>query len=127
MSWREGPNSSGRTYHPPIEVGALSAPIPGTKGVPPFTQESGEGRLFPNDCQSLDSVLAEWTTTPESCWLGIWEGLGSFGYPRSMSFAQPEDAEVMRMGVELVEIAERVGNASRLEHPGQGLVREHRD
>jgi hypothetical protein len=119
VSWREVADWSGRTYHPLMQFGALRIPAADTTGPSPFTQEPWVGHLFPNHCNTLYSALAEWTTTPERCWLGIWEGWGSFGYPRSMGFTEPESADVKRMGKQLVEIGERVGKAPRFEHPAR--------
>jgi hypothetical protein len=122
VTWREVADWSGRVYHSGMQFGALSAPIPAVTGPSPFNQDPWEGRLFPNDCHALFSALAKWTTTPDACWLGIWEGWGTFGYPRSMSFTQPEDPEVRRMGTELVEIAASLHSAPRFEHPGRNYL-----
>jgi len=122
VPWREVADWSGRTYHPLMQFGAVSTPAAGTTEPSPFDQEPSTGRLFPDECHALFSVLAERTTTPDSCWLGIWEGWGTFGYPRSMSFIGPEDPEVRRMSAELVEIAERVRRAPRFEHPGRSYL-----
>ncbi len=75
-----------------MQFTALSAPTPATTGPAPFTQEPWKGHLLPGRCRTLFSDLAGWTTTPGTCWLGIWEGWGCFGYPRSMSFTRTETA-----------------------------------
>lgn len=118
-TWREVADWSGRTYHPLMQFGPLSASMPGTSGPSPFTQEPWQGHLFADQCHTLHTILAARTTTPETCWLGIWEGWGAFGYPRSMSFTETESTEVNRMGEQLHEIAERVRSASRFEHPAR--------
>lgn len=123
VTWREVADWSGRTYHPLMQFGALSSPVPGTTGPSPFDEEPWPGHLFLRQCHALFSALAPWTTTPDTCWLGIWEGWGVFGYPHSMSFLSPSaDPETERMGDELIEIARRVSSAPRFEHPARSYL-----
>jgi hypothetical protein len=36
-----------------------------------------EGTLERDECEAVGDVLSRFTTTPDSCWFGIWEGYGS--------------------------------------------------
>lgn len=73
---------------------------------------------------------ARQTTTPEACWIGIWEGWGGLNGPAVAIFAaDPESEEFKKRGVEterlnsaLAYLAQRVDDAPRFEHPGRKYV-----
>jgi hypothetical protein len=83
------------------------------------------GHLGAELCASLYTSLATWTARSEVCWMGVWVGWGSLGYPRSMTLlrfgrqAEAEDDRSPSLERQLTEIAERVGQAARFEHPGR--------
>jgi hypothetical protein len=117
-----------------MQFGKLSVPRPGSSDPAPFSQEPREGHMYPDECHTLYTALTKWTTTPHACWLGIWEGWGSFGYPRSMGFFRRKtrsgrvagdgggNVEVKRMETELLEVAERVRRSPRFNHPGRSYL-----
>ena len=84
-TWREVTDWSGRTYHPTMQFERISVPRGSAKGPPPFSQPPRRGNMDEEMCAVLYDFLANWTTNTDT-WLGIWEGWGTFGYPRSMSF-----------------------------------------
>jgi hypothetical protein len=57
-----------------------------------------------------------WTTSTD-IWLGIWEGWGTFGYPRSMSLMDDPGTDFG-----LTELAARVQAAPRFVHPSRGYL-----
>ena len=127
VSWRHVVDLSGRTYHPLMQFERINLAETTKTGRPPFGPPE-LGYLAPELCKVLFGLLAIFTLTPETCWLGIWEGWGSLGYPRSMSLLrfrhQPEsrDEEFSSLEQQLTEVAERVNRAPRFAHPGRSYL-----
>lgn len=76
VSWREIAAWSGRVYHPLMQFQRLQEPLESSNGLPPFDREPDVGELSPALCAALFDLLRPWTTTPEPCWFGIWDGFG---------------------------------------------------
>lgn len=125
VMWRSIADWNGRTYHPLMQFGRLSLARPDSPYPPPYTQEPDTGRLSIDQSKILYSVLVRHTTTPEACWLGIWEGWGGLSGPWIKAFAEDterpefkkrqEDTE--RVNAALADLAEFVEVAPRFEHP----------
>lgn len=81
-SWSEVARENGRVVHPAMQFHDINRPV----GVPlPPTYQPG-AELSWGSCplpvrRALVALLAESTTTPESCWFCVWEGFGGFGNP----------------------------------------------
>jgi hypothetical protein len=127
VTWRDIADWSGRTYHPLMQFGRLSLARPDSTYPPPYTQEPQTGSLSSDQSHILYSVLAAQTTTPDVCWLGIWEGWGGLHGPWIAAFAQdPERPEFKkrqedteRVNAALADLADFVEVAQRFEHPGR--------
>ena len=66
---------SGRTMHALAQWERLSVPV--TEAVaPPFVAPPNRGGLPPASLAALCGVLAAHSTTPEGCFVGVWEGYG---------------------------------------------------
>jgi hypothetical protein len=134
VTWRDVATLSGRTYHPLMQYYQIREPDPEALGPPPFTDPS-TGDLTPEQCDALYSTLATWTTTPETCWLGIWEGHGSLHAPsggyvavarstptrrrRRRSEPEEDDPELARMIASWEEAAMAVERAPVFAHPAR--------
>ncbi len=85
--WRDVAAWSGRTYHPLMQFERLSRPRLSSTGPPPFDQPPPEGHLATGLCEVLYAQLARWTSTPETCWVGLWEGQQNLTAPLPRSSA----------------------------------------
>jgi hypothetical protein len=129
VRWREIAAWSGRVYHPLVQFDRLSLPGDTTAGPPPHAQPPATGRLPQQLCEDLFQALAAWTTTPQVCWLGIWEGWGSLQYSRSSrlvagrrrdrdgSEVQEARSSADEAESRLAEVAKRARWAPRFSHP----------
>jgi hypothetical protein len=134
---------SGRTYHPVMQFDLIADPVSASAPNAPFTQPD-LGHLA-EQCQLLYDVLARGTSS-EECWVGIWDGHGSFGYPTSMAFfasdaelpetrprkpllerASKQTARREREAIEMhgdlargsIDVAHRAASAPKFELPGR--------
>jgi hypothetical protein len=113
-----------------MQFGRLSLPRPDSSYPPPYTQEPHAGSLSIDHCRRLYSVLARQTTRPEVCWIGIWEGWGGLNGPAIAIFAadteseefKKREVETERVNSALADVAQRVDDAPRFEHPGRNYV-----
>jgi hypothetical protein len=80
VPWRDVAALTDRIYHPLMQYRQIREPHPDANGPPAFS-DPWEGQLTPEQCHALYATLAVWTTTPQTCWLGIWEGHGSLYAP----------------------------------------------
>jgi hypothetical protein len=125
-TWRNIAMQSRRTYHPMMQFHRINL-LGDAKGRTPFDPPE-TGHLAPDLCHALYTALAAWSTTPDACWLGTWEGWGSLGFPRSMSFARfgsqqrRRDQEPSPLELQLTLIAERVRDAPRFHHPKRSYL-----
>jgi hypothetical protein len=77
VRWSEVAAWAGRTVHPEMQFHAITAPLPGrTSGPLPWTYEPRLGVLSVQQARALVDVLTPRTTTPNACWLCLWEGYG---------------------------------------------------
>ena len=76
VSWSRVAAWNGATVHPLMQPGNVA------RVALPYRTQWGEGpemgSLPPPECAALTALLREFTTTPESCYLGYWEGYGYF-------------------------------------------------
>jgi hypothetical protein len=136
VTWRDVATLAGRTYHPLMQYKQISEPDPEALGPPEFS-DPWTGDLVPEQCHALYSSLATWTTTPDMCWLGIWEGLGSLHAPsggfvaiatssrrgrRSRRSEEDPDPEFARIIASWEEAAKAVGRAPLFAHPARNYL-----
>lgn len=95
--WAEVAASHGRTMNPSIQWEQICTPtLPDDvhERVDRDENDPEIGNLEPATLRALCDVLARYTTSPERCWFGVWEGWGWF-YPgshsTSVSFASDGD------------------------------------
>ncbi len=74
VPWRDVAAWSARTYHPLMQFEWLSTARFVTADPPPFDHPPPEGHLAGGPCDVLYAHLSRWTSTPDACWLGLWEG-----------------------------------------------------
>jgi hypothetical protein len=137
---------SGRTYHPAMQFDLLANPVSRDAPNALFSQPR-PGHLG-EQCQLLYGVLAR-RTSSEECWVGIWDGHGSLGFPISIAFlvgeselpkkrrrahpferASARRARREREAIEMygdlargwIDIAHRVASAPRFELPGRAYL-----
>lgn len=67
---------SGRTVHALAQFDPLARPRGDTIGAPPFERQPDDGALPRHALRALCEVLAAHTTTPDACFVGVWEGRG---------------------------------------------------
>ena len=67
---------SGRTVHSLAEFVQVASPNHGASDPAPYVQPPREGALPRDAITALKDVLREHTTTPDECFVGIWEGFG---------------------------------------------------
>jgi len=131
VGWREVAAWSGRVYHPLAQYDRLTEPVGTLRGPAPMERPPETGRLPEPLCERLFQALSGWTATPGDCWLGIWEGWGSLGYPDSISvIASATDSSRLAEAVDpvraqLAEVAERARQAPRFAHPHRRYLLAH--
>jgi hypothetical protein len=77
VRWSEVAAWAGRTVHPEMQFHAIAAPAPGRSlGPSPWTYEPKLGVLSERQTGALIELLPKHTTTPNACWLCLWEGYG---------------------------------------------------
>src|SRR3984957_13687725 len=80
MTWRDVAALSGTVYHPLMQLHQIrdgGAKAAGVRGIwDPMT-----GKLDHEECHGLYAALSAWTSTPDVCWMGVWEGHGSLRAP----------------------------------------------
>lgn len=67
---------SGRTIHALAQWEFLSRPLGEVAPGCPFDRPPEDGRLPPQELAILCDVLAAYTSTPDLCSIGVWEGYG---------------------------------------------------
>ena len=68
LRWSEVAVLSGKTVHPEMQFHAISPPA--------HVYEPRLGVLSPRQASALVAPLSRHTTTPNSCWLCLWDGYG---------------------------------------------------
>jgi hypothetical protein len=75
VRWDAVARWSGRTIHALVQWEPLAVPA-AEAGAAPFSRPPQTGGLPPRQLAALCERLARATTTPERCFIGIWEGYG---------------------------------------------------
>ena len=124
VRWRAIAETTGRVFHPLVQFERIFDPaaLEAANGsvAPPRV-----GHLGLATCAALYGQLAGWTTTPEDCWFGIWDGWGSFGYPRSMVFFGPGRTGQRQVEADLEALARRLETSPRFRHPDRDYFLAH--
>ena len=79
VRWSTVAEWSGRIYHPLMAFEGISSPVPGHgAGSPPWDEDPNHGSMDEEEATELASLLAHFTSTPEECYFGVWEGYGQY-------------------------------------------------
>ena len=82
VRWSDVAAWSGRTAHPLMAFERISVPTPESeltdRGPAPWHDDPAFGRLDDDQATVLADFLRGFTSTPESCFFGVWEGYGQF-------------------------------------------------
>ncbi len=79
VRWSEVAAWAGRTVHPEMQFHAIAAPVPGRSHGPELWDYAPQdGVLSVRQAGALVEILPSHTTTPDDCWLCLWEGYGYF-------------------------------------------------
>jgi hypothetical protein len=73
VRWADVAAWSGKTAHPEMQFHAIAAPAPDPE---PRIYEPRLGVLSERQAGALVGQLASFTSTPDSCWLCLWDGYG---------------------------------------------------
>jgi hypothetical protein len=134
VSWKEVADRTGRVYHPLMQFERISVPLDERSGALRMDDKPSVADLGAALCGALYGALASWTSTPDTCWLGIWEGWGVLHTPGANAFvtlarssskgnADDElDAELQRMMDARTELSGRVRQSPRFDHPGRSYL-----
>ncbi len=76
VRWDAVARWSGRTIHALAQWELVSRPLGEARPGCPFVQEPSTGGLPPQQLGLLCEVLATATSTPDRCFIGVWEGYG---------------------------------------------------
>jgi hypothetical protein len=76
VRWEAVAAWSGRTIHALAQWEFLERPVGVPDPRPPFSEPPATGGLPPDELATLLDVLAAHTSTPERCYIGLWEGYG---------------------------------------------------
>jgi hypothetical protein len=76
IRWDEVAGSSGRIMHALAQWESISRPPDGHRSPHLFIEAPRRGGLPPNQLASLCRLLTHFTTTPDRCFIGVWEGYG---------------------------------------------------
>jgi len=76
VRWESVAAWSAGTTHALAQFDSLARPKAGTIGPPPFEQRPHAGALPRAVLGALCELLAAHTTTPDTCFVGVWEGYG---------------------------------------------------
>jgi hypothetical protein len=76
--WSDVAAANGRIVHPEMQFHSIAAPPSGHAAAGAEWYGPREGTLSPGQLQALIPLLAALTSTPERCWLCVWDGYGYF-------------------------------------------------
>ena len=77
VRWSAVAEWSGRLYHPLMSFEGISIPADGYgSGARPWDDEPQHGSLDEAVAMEMESLLSRFTTTPDLCCFGVWEGYG---------------------------------------------------
>jgi hypothetical protein len=74
--WSDVAAANGRIVHPEMQFHSVAAPRAGHGTVGGGWYGPREGTMSPGQLRALIPLLAARTSTPERCWLCVWEGYG---------------------------------------------------
>ena len=77
VRWSELAERYGRTVHPEMQLEHIVGDLEIHRV--PGLEYPDEGRLPRPEADALVGVLEPFTSTPDRCWMAIWEGFGSLG------------------------------------------------
>ena len=79
VHWSTVAEWAGRVYHPLMAFEGISAPAAGHgQGAPPWRRDPDHGSMDEEEATELASLLAQFTSTPEECYFGVWDGYGQY-------------------------------------------------
>lgn len=134
VSWREIADRNGRIYHPLMQFQRIGVPVGEVVGPFRGSDQPSPGHLSKEMCNVLYSALTAWTSTPEDCWLGIWEGCGVLQVPGpnasvTLVHSSAEDdindqraARLQRTKDQRAELAARARQAPTFDYPGRSYL-----
>ncbi len=76
VRWSEVAAWAGRVVHPEMQWEAICRPARTPATPPPWSPEPAEGWCPKEVWSALVEVLHAYTTTPECCWVCLWDGWG---------------------------------------------------
>ena len=76
VRWDEVALSSGRTIHALAQWESISRPPDGRRSPHLFVEPPRRGGLPPGPLATLCPLLAHFTSTPDRCFIGVWDGFG---------------------------------------------------
>ena len=99
VRWAEIAARTGRVMHPQVQFGRLSG-SDDPCGHPDWVRQPWVGELPETVAPHLVATLKRHTSTPEHCYLCIWEGYGSFEeqFPQAARVALPDRTYLMFEG-----------------------------
>jgi len=133
VRWSDVSEANGRIYHPLMQWDQIKEADPDVLGLE-WLSDPRTGHLESEMCRDLYGLLADWTSTPEVCWVGIWHGFGSLYAPSGGSVAiatfrrtdaasePPEDPEIATTLASWEEAAAQVRRAPTFHHPARDYL-----
>ena len=76
VSWATVASWNGKVVHPQMNFSLLANLDLGSYDSPSWGSSPSVGALPEDECGHLACVLQEFTSTPERCYFGVWEGYG---------------------------------------------------
>lgn len=90
VRWRDVARWSGVDLRPDTQFHTIALPPERPGGPPPWRgQGPAEGRLYGPDAEALAAVLRCFTSTPEDCCFGLWDGYDFAGVPLTSLGSSP--------------------------------------
>ena len=80
VRWSTVASWTGRTVHPLMQfprIAGLSDDINDCYRDPPWGEHPKIGSIPDEECRTLVNILREFTSTPDRCFFGLWEGYGN--------------------------------------------------
>ena len=108
---------SGRTIHALAQWDPLSRPLGEAGGSCPFVRPPVTGGIPPRQLAALCGVLAAQTSTPERCFIGVWEG---YGWPEVAD--SPPVSELRLDQRTFLVYRESIATAARICWPDPGIL-----
>jgi hypothetical protein len=87
VRWSEIAEATGRTVHPEMQFHAIARSSASPLELDPRIQEPRLGVLSERQIGELTGLLSRHTTTPDACWLCLWDGYGHLGASTGLAFS----------------------------------------